>query len=218
MSMQVRPEIPSLSRIEWQFFVTLSLLDERVTDDWAIKHWFTLARNMAKWFRVHFLELRWCLRSEFGELTGRKHLHALVAGLPNDTMHVHTCFAIKNEAERIGFGMSRCYVFNPRLEGVDYLLKQMETVDWMHSNGASIYEFSKFRPGVVMLAKSVLREIDRRCLRGQTQPFDTVQKPVSDPMMTQAVKKFRDQAKTRSLPCSTVRSGGVLSTAVKDSR
>lgn len=216
--MQVRTEIPTLSRIHWQFFITLTLRDDTVSDDWAVKHWFSLAREMAKWFKVHFLDLQWCLRLELGEVTGRKHLHALVARLPEDTLHVHTCFAIKNEAERLGFGSTRCYVFNPCLDGVGYLLKQIESVVWMHSTGASIYEFSKFRAGEVMLAKSVLREIDRRCLRGQTQPFNTVRKPVSQPMMAQAVKEFRDQAETPCPALSTVRSGAQKMAGVNGSR
>lgn len=158
----VKPELPALSRIQWQFFVTLSLRRGTETNDWAVRRFFALSRELAGWFKVHFLDLKWCLRSEIGEATERKHFHALYSGLPEHTVHQHTCFSIKNQAELMGWGMARCYVFNPSLDGVGYMLKQMETLDYMHSQGASLYEFSKFKPGVVTIAMSVLREIERR--------------------------------------------------------
>lgn len=166
----MRSEIPSLSRIDWQYFVTLTLATgkESVSDEWFVKHWFSLAREVAGWFRVHFLSVKWCLRLEKGEVTRRRHCHALMGGFPLNTINQHTCFAIKNQAEKIGWGMARCYVFNGALDGVGYLLKSLADAEWKHTAGASMYEFSKFRPDQVMISMSVIREIDHRSLRGDT--------------------------------------------------
>lgn len=164
----MKRELPRLSLIDWQVFVTLTLKDGRESDDWAVKRWFALARTVAGWFNVHFLDLIWCLRLEYGEATDRKHFHALLAGLPNDTIHRHTMFAIKNVAETLGWGMSRSYVFNRTLPGVDYILKELDLIEWRHTTGASIYEFSKFDPAKLMLSMSIIRVVEHREHRGQT--------------------------------------------------
>lgn len=164
----MKREIPRLSLINWQVFATLTLKDERVSDDWAVKRWFALGRTIAEWFNVHFLDLLWCLRLEYGEATNRKHFHALIGGLPDDTIHRHTMFAIKNVAETLGWGMARCYVFNPTLPGVDYMLKELGGIDWMHSNGANLYEFAKFDPSRLMLSMSILRVLQHREHKGET--------------------------------------------------
>lgn len=164
----MRTEIPALSRIDWQLFLTLTLKDEKRSDDWAVKRYFALMRQTASWNKVHFLDLLWCLRSEKGDRTGRRHYHALWGGLPEYTIHRHTCFAIKNEAEALGLGMTRVYVFNRNLDGVGYLLKGLEACDEMRSQGQSLYEFSKFQSSLVMLSISILRAISGREHRGQT--------------------------------------------------
>lgn len=225
--------LPNLALIDWQLFCTLTLYDEEHSDSWVIKRWFALHRMVCRWFRVYQPNLLWCLRSELGETTGRRHYHALLGGLPMSTLHKVTCFAIKNSAENYGFGMCRVYVFNPQLDGVGYVLKGLDEAVCKHTTGASLYEFMKFQPFKVMLSTALIRVIEKRDHKGQTLPVKrsetaarltagaehtsgTVQKPVSSAMKDTGRCYSSSQAKTRSSHGSPVRSGQGNKAAVND--
>ena len=70
-----------MSRVDWQFFGTLTFKKERVPTAVRIKLWFALARALAKWYGVYFPNLLWVLRAEQGEVTGRTHFHCLIGGI-----------------------------------------------------------------------------------------------------------------------------------------
>jgi len=146
------PEIHTLSTVDWQFFGSLTFRSERHSERVRLAMWFALARRLAKWNRVHFLNLLWCLRMEKGEIGGRKHFHCLISGLPEGSVNVATCFSIMRQWERFGGGMARVRIYNPALHGGEYILKCL-------GSGADVYESAKF--GEVgrdlMLSKSVRR-------------------------------------------------------------
>ena len=89
----MNPEIYALSLIEWQLFATLTFKSEKLADAVRIKMFFALMREQADNFGVHFKQTIWCLRREDGELTGRGHLHALIAGFPKHALTTATCFS-----------------------------------------------------------------------------------------------------------------------------
>jgi len=170
----VNPEIFTLSQLDWQFFVTLTFKKEEMSDALRSRMFFALVRKQAKHFGVHFKQTIWCLRSERGEATGRKHLHALIAGYPRHALTTATCFSWMRIWEKLGGGMARVTLYSPRLDGVDYVLKGGEA-EYLRAGG-DFYETRKFGDHCdVMLSESVFRVVNgrrqigkRRC-QGQRQ-------------------------------------------------
>ena len=115
---------------------------------------FALLRKIAKPLRVHFKDVLWVLRLEDGELTNRRHFHVLIAGLPEYHVTIKSCFALMRTWEGLGGGIARCRIFDPRLAGVDYILKCLTDGDWDQErtgnqvgttlDGANKYELGKF--------------------------------------------------------------------------
>ena len=62
----------------------------KLADAVRIKMFFALMRKQADNFGVHFKQTIWCLRIESGEITGRLHLHALIAGFPEHALTTAT--------------------------------------------------------------------------------------------------------------------------------
>lgn len=185
MLRKVNPEGFSLAFVRWQLFVTLTLKNDGCTESLPVRMYFAWLRKVADNLKVHFKSVLWCLRLEFGEKTGRRHYHALLGGLPDYKIDRLTCFASKMLWEKVGGGFARVYVFNPGLDGVDYVLKGIEELKHQHSAGASLYEFSKFSgASKVMLSESVILAIQGK--RGQygakTLHSATMQEPVSETM------------------------------------
>jgi hypothetical protein len=125
-------------------------------------------------FGVHFKKLIWCLRREDGELTGRGHLHALIAGLPPHAMTTATCFSFMKIWEQLGGGMARVSLYSPLLDGVGYVLKGCEA-EYARAGG-DYYEARKFGGNCdVMLSESVFhvlegrRQIGKRRRQGHRQ-------------------------------------------------
>ncbi|HEY3853731.1 MAG TPA: hypothetical protein VGO67_04990 [Verrucomicrobiae bacterium] len=170
----MNPELFALSLIEWQLFATLTFKSEKMTDAVRIKMFFALMREQADNFGVHFKETIWCLRREDGELTGRGHLHALIAGFPQHALTTATCFAFMKIWERMGGGMARVTLYSPLLDGVGYVLKGCEA-EYQRAGG-DFYEAKKFGGHCdVMLSESVFRvlagrrQIGKRRRQGQRQ-------------------------------------------------
>ena len=105
-------------------------------------------------FRGSFKETIWCLRTEAGEVTGRLHLHALIAGFPKRAITTPTCFAFMRIWEGLNGGMARVTLYSPLLDGVGYVLKGCEA-DCQRAGG-DFYETQKFGKRCdVMLSESV---------------------------------------------------------------
>lgn len=170
----MNPEIYALSLIQWQLFASLTFKSERLTDAVRIKMFFALMRKQAEHFGVHFKNTIWCLRTEPGEITGRLHFHALIAGLPKHAGTTATCFSFMRIWEQLGGGIPRVHVYSPLLDGVGYVLKGCEA-EYQRAGG-DYYETQKFGKNCdVMLSESVFRvlagrrQIGRRRRQGQRQ-------------------------------------------------
>ena len=170
----MNPELFALSLIEWQLFSSFSFKSEKMADAVRIKMFFALLREQADNFGIHFKELIWCLRRENGELTGRGHLHALIAGLPPHALTTATCFSFMRLWERHGGGWARVTQYSPLLDGVGYVLKGCDA-EYKRAGG-DYYETRKFGGNCdVMLSESIFRvlegrrQIGKRRRQGQRQ-------------------------------------------------
>jgi hypothetical protein len=173
----VKPELQGLCRIRWQLFCTFTLKSDRVPERVLRTMFFATARKKAGNFGVHFSKLVWCLRLEIGESTGRRHLHALITGLPPYAITERGCRATESIWGSVGGGHAVVRVFDPYLAGVDYILKGLEQAELAWSQqGANLYEFTKFgRTGDVTLSESAIRvAMGRRYLAKTRKPASTV--------------------------------------------
>lgn len=148
------PEVLILQKIEWQFFGSLTFKSENLPESIRKRMWWSFARQVCKWFHVHFNKLIWCLRIEKGEVGGRIHFHFLMAGLPSSAVKVSTCFSMMRQWNRKRGGFARVSVFDPILNGGDYILKNLEYTD-----GGKMYETAKFNSedSSLILSKSCYR-------------------------------------------------------------
>jgi len=157
----MNPEIYALSLIEWQLFATLTFKSDALADAVRIKMFFALMREQADNFGVHFKETIWCLRRENGELTGRGHLHALIAGFPKHALTTATCFSFMRIWEGLNGGWARVTLYSPLLDGVGYVLKGCEA-EYQRAGG-DYYEAKKFGGNCdVMLSESIFRVLEGR--------------------------------------------------------
>lgn len=187
-----KPEVHLLGEIEWQFFLTLTFeqtaLRERSMNNARAERvrnclFFALMRTVSKWGRIHFHQLLWVRRSEFGETSDLLHLHSLVSGLPDNTVNVGFCFAMANQWRKLGGGHAQCYLYDPSRNGLDYVFKGSQASLGVDADGrdwrlASQYETRKFGcPGSdVMFSDSVVRLIAqrRRVRRAQIGKYGTL--------------------------------------------
>lgn len=168
----------SLTRIEWQYFVTLTF-----GTGWRHFGARRIAQLLFKWLRfcaklhgVKWKNWLWVVRGEKGEKTGRFHLHVLLgyhgnALLPNNKS---TRLRMMHLWESFGGGMARIRSYTDSLEGVGYILKGLDenwTSNGMHRNGAAPYstdgannyEVGRFDPEScdVMVGHAVMRLLAR---------------------------------------------------------
>lgn len=132
------PDVYQLTKIRWQLFGTFTFASERLPERVRLRMWFAFCRKTSRTFRVYFPTLPWCLRQESGELTSRRHFHALIGGLPSKAVTLQTSFACMHAWESVGGGMARVRLFDQRLNGVDYVTKCLDM------SGADTYESAKF--------------------------------------------------------------------------
>lgn len=134
------PDIYVLMRIRWQFFGTLTFKSEKLPERVRVGMFYALLRQVAKDFGLYFPALPWCLRKERGEISGRLHCHFLLAGLPEHAVSQKTCFAMMAYWEKKRGGIPRIRIFDPHLNGVDYVAKCLG----QGLDGADSYESAKF--------------------------------------------------------------------------
>jgi len=153
------PDAHTLSKVDWQFWITLTFKSEGSTEKLRQSLWFALLRDVAGWWRVDFRRLLWIRRSELGEMTERLHFHALLAGLPDAAVCRPTCFAIKNDWERLGGGMARVFVYAKDRNALAYMFPE----DFVAMQSAAQYEASKFgKHSSVTCSEGVLKLITVR--------------------------------------------------------
>jgi hypothetical protein len=174
-----KPFVFALSRIEWQLFCSLTFVRENMPASLCRRYWFTFARAVAEIQGVHFRRLLWLLRSEFGEIGGRYHYHALIGGLSHHGLSMGMIFRLKRTWEQAlplvlrkdefgdyrklskFCGMARIRLFDPGMDALDYCT-DLESVDggasgWSLS-GANSYEAKKFgKTETVEFSQSVAR-------------------------------------------------------------
>lgn len=180
------PKIHVMSKVEWQFFGTLTFKKERMPTASRFTLWFALARTLAKWYGVYFPNLLWVLRTEQGEVTGRTHFHCLIGGLPgtavrdakvirraDGTWDVNnpTCHALEAKWGSLGLHerdpqkrISRFSLYAARLNGAGYICKCLGVETSRLTK--DIYETGKFDWGdneltlsdsVIKVARTYLR-------------------------------------------------------------
>jgi len=167
----------ALTRIEWEYFVTLTFGTgwRHMPASRIMKLVFKWLRVTAEFHGVKWENWLWVVRGEHGETTGRFHLHALLAYrgtsfVPNSKT---TRFTMMHLWESSGGGMARVRAYSGELEGVGYILKGLEawSTQGEHSgkaapysaDGANCYEVGRFDPEScdVMLSHSVMRLLAR---------------------------------------------------------
>lgn len=150
------PEAYALASTDWQVFATLTFKRAEMRQADRSSMLFAWLRDVAKAFGVHFHRLKWAVRPEAGELTGRFHYHALIAGCGVGLGTEQGCKSLMALWEGHGGGIARCRTWDGR-DAVAYILKDSGTD---HSTaGANAYELRKFRPQHwdPILSKSLLR-------------------------------------------------------------
>lgn len=113
------PAVHLLSRVPWQFFVTLtwkSVKTERV--QWCTL--FAYLRTLGGWTGGHFHHLLWAARQERGEVNGREHFHLLVGGMPKRCICLSFIHASRNVWRKHGGGYSRVTPYVAGLGAVEY--------------------------------------------------------------------------------------------------
>lgn len=108
--------------------------------------WFAFLRRYAECLGVDFKSLLWCLRREKGEISGRRHFHYLLGGLPKFCVNKRGCFSQMALWDREKSGLRHCgharvYLYDDKLNGVEYVTKCLNGDD---RAGASSYEAGKF--------------------------------------------------------------------------
>ena len=169
---QYNPELFSLSLVGWQLFCTLTFDNKTVSKSERVKlaMFFALLRTQAGNFGIHFKRMMWVLRRENGELTGRYHYHALIAGLPPHVVHWATCNSTEKIWNRLGGGHARVTEYKTALDGVDYILKKGdEAVSSLATRWqGDYYELTKFGGSCdLMLSESLCDHLFQRTLVGK---------------------------------------------------
>lgn len=133
----LHPDLWLLKQIRWQFFLTLTFASDRLAEPIRQRKARSLFNKAADRFGNSPHRLVWCLRGEHGEATGRRHFHALLDGLPDNARHSQTCFWLMHTWEKVCHGgHARVRLYEPGLDGVGYVLKDLA--------GPDAYESAKF--------------------------------------------------------------------------
>ncbi len=116
------PENYSLTEIEWQIFGTLTFSDY-LPESTRISMFFILMREFAASSDVHWKKLLWVLKQEYGYGVDIPHFHFLVAVTPQQAICVKSCRQLREMWKRKGGGLAQIELYNPELNGRDYVLK-----------------------------------------------------------------------------------------------
>jgi hypothetical protein len=130
----------ALRRVQWQAFGSLSFRREKMPERHRYSLIFTFLRRVARYSRMHFRELKWAVRAELGEMTGRFHFHVLLAGMPENPLSPQTCSFINRVwTHQLKMGTADCRAWDGR-DAVSYILKGED----FSLKGANAYEMGKF--------------------------------------------------------------------------
>lgn len=139
------PEQFWYARIPWQLFGTLTFEEDHLPEAERLRRFCRVARRAAKLTRSHFPGVPWVLRQEDGDKFGHRHLHFVMAGLrvvpdvqqlcakleecwqrdggwKQVVRHRH-CAKPRDSGKRKSGGRCQIEPYDPRRDGVGYLLK-----------------------------------------------------------------------------------------------
>lgn len=158
------PESLQLSRYrDWRVFGTGTFSGRIPSETAQRKLVFAFLYEAAKIVEIPFGRLVWCTRRERGELGLRVHYHWLI-GAVEWTPCLAECFMLNkawDDLPRCGF--SRNHIFNPALNGVEYITKCLSAPNAAQpvSSGGDYYEGEKFSHGgaEVTLSNSLVRVV-----------------------------------------------------------
>ena len=177
--LRMKPGQASQDVVTWQFFGTF-VFHGKVREAIGATMFFSAMRKEASFFRVHFKQLLWCVRRESGEISGREHLHALIAGLPAYAITERSCRGIEARWASFGGASAVVRVFNRSLDGPAYILKGLEQAFDASQQGVDLKEFTKFsRSSEITLSESVIRVAMSRRLLGKRSRLRTTPREVS---------------------------------------
>jgi hypothetical protein len=117
-----------LSQVDWQIFGTLTFKQVRLPERIRIRMFFAMLRKLAKRLNTYFPRLVWALCPEGDGQLIHRHFHFLIAGLPKHATPKPTCSIISDQWQRHGGGIPRVAPYDRTLDGVKYILKDLEKV------------------------------------------------------------------------------------------
>lgn len=172
------PETYVLQNVPWQLFCTLTFEGEQWTVGRRFKCFHAWVRQLGKSYGIPDRFLLWSGRYELGEVNGRPHFHALLAGLRETRAVKQDVFRAVKLWEGLRAGFAHVRPYDDALDGVDYILKSAKA---LHSDvsdglvagtlnlrrsgaGANAYESRKFdgRASEVLIGPGVWSYVARR--------------------------------------------------------
>jgi hypothetical protein len=185
--MKWKPELHPMGVVQWQLFATFTFRVE-TSERNQLCAFFAAVRKTASNYGVHFKQVIWCLRQESGEITGREHLHALIAGLPAYAITERACRATESIWRSVGGGHPVVRVYDDRLDAASYILKGLEQARAAEREGANLYEFQKFGGSCnVTLSESFVRVVHGRRQIAKRRQSGSTQSGVSASLMNAPV-------------------------------
>jgi hypothetical protein len=154
-------EMFSLSRIEWQFFGTLTFREPFLRSRQDGKSGYLRFSRFLKFGRSLCRSLDYsannftdrnlnCLREEAGEIGGQWHYHYLMGGLGDNVVNIGTCKFMEHLwLNECGGGWTRIRVFDQRQSGVEYISKCLDPRDRYEFNKTGLANSLTFSPACI---------------------------------------------------------------------
>lgn len=149
------------SRIDWQYFVTLTFEGRVPTEGGRLRLLVAWIRQVAKAAHMKVDHLDGLAREEAGEINGRLHFHVLLSGIPGkpNIGFCHHVLAIWRKLS--GSKVNDARLYDARLSGVAYVMKGLQFDGGWSASGANAYELSKYEAGKLIATPSCLRTLVR---------------------------------------------------------
>jgi hypothetical protein len=156
-------EMFTLTKIDWQFFGTLTFREARLrknelgkANDTRLNIYHQFGREVSRslyYSRKNWKSVRHALRLEQGEIGGLWHFHFLMSGFPRGAVNIGSAKFMEHVWLRdCGGGFCKIRVFDSSQNGVEYISKCLDPADK--------YEFNKFGLArTLTLSPACIREI-----------------------------------------------------------
>jgi len=179
----------ALTRIEWQFFGTLTFREPSLrAREYGKSHFRRLSKYAALGRKLHEAidyspgnfgrrNLN-CVRLEQGEIGGLWHYHFLMAGLGQHQVNRGTCefmkrlWLSKSGAGIIHGGWCDVRVFDTSQNGIEYVTKCLDPKNRYEFNKFGLAQSLTFSPAFVRVIRARERRNDAFCNAGQEKAVD----------------------------------------------